>query len=76
MYDFTLVNLSIFYGKLYGQKYVVTPIYNLFWLNLDIIEIIMWQDLEIFILKKQLVHNFFIVNMLYDIKPFINIFVN
>jgi hypothetical protein len=52
MYDLTLVNLSIFYEKLYGQKYVVTPICNLFWLNLDIIEIIMWQDLEIFILKN------------------------
>jgi hypothetical protein len=36
----------------------------------------MWQDLEIFILNKQLVQNFFIVNMLYDIEPFINIFVN
>jgi hypothetical protein len=55
MYDLTLVNLSIFLYKSYGQKYVAMPIFKLFWSNLDIIEIIMWQDLEIFILEKQLV---------------------
>jgi hypothetical protein len=42
MYGLTLINLFNFYGNLYGQKYVVTPICKLFWSNLDIIEIIMW----------------------------------
>jgi hypothetical protein len=41
MYGHTLLKLSNFLYKYYGQKYVVTPICN-FLPHLDIIIIIMW----------------------------------
>jgi hypothetical protein len=42
MYDHTLLKLSNFLYKSYGQKYVTTPIFKVFGPYLDIIIIIMW----------------------------------
>jgi hypothetical protein len=41
MYSHTLLKLSNFLYKYYGQKYVVTPICKFYWPNLAIIIIIM-----------------------------------